>query len=1167
MKYPILFLIVLVNCFSVKAQNAVHNPGFEQYNICPTGISQFDLTHLVDWDKGTNGSSDFMNTCAPQATQAGIPTNYFGYQWPYEGNSYAGVHTYYQGIGVYREYLKGTLDPLVVGVTYNVSIRVCRTEAFRVATDGMGVFFYINNVAVNLVTTSVLNLVPQVDYSSYGPITDTMNWTVLQGTFTADSAYQHILIGNFKNDNNVIQVVSDSTGADAGYYLIDYVDISPANFIIQPTHTNVSCNGGANGTASVTPINGTPPYTYLWLPGNQTTQSVTGLAAGSYTVRAIDAAQDTARDTIIITEPPALTATTSQTNVSCNGGNNGTATVTVSGGTTPYTYSWAPTGGNAATATGLTAGSYTCTITDFNGCTLQKTFVITQSGSLVASTSQVNILCNGASTGSATVNASGGTTPYTYAWAPTGGNNPTASGLAAGNYTCTITDFNSCTLLKTFTLTQPTALTATTSQTNITCNGAANGTASVTVSGGVPGYVYSWAPSGGNAASASDLIPGTYTCTITDANNCTLQKTFTITQPAVLTATITHTDVTCHGAGNGTATVVVTGGTIPYSYSWLPSGGNSATANGLVPGTYTCNITDANGCTTSQSATITEPATNLSVIPVQTNILCNGANTGIASVIASGGTVPYTYSWAPTGGNGSSAYNLVAGTYTCTITDAHNCNTTQAFTITEAPAIVATTSHADLLCHGDNNGIATVLVSGGTPPYAYSWAPTGGNGPNATGLLAGTYICTITDHNNCIHNETVVINEAAQITSVDSQSDLKCYNDGNGYAQVIVSGGTAPYTYLWAPAGGNGNAASGLSAGSYTCIIKDYNNCILNESFNITQPEQLSAHTSKTNVVCQNLNQGVAIAVATGGIAPYTYLWTPGNTTDTIITGLGVSKDTCLITDANGCTYNVAFNIVDTSQPFSYSITDSAIDCRSAWLNAIPATGSSTAVTYLWLFGDSSSATVNPLMHTFPQSGNNSTALVIVNAVGCHDTLSHAFNINKPMLADFTTEPEVPLPNAPVQFNNASSMFATIFKWDFGDGSTSTEESPLKSYNDSGSFHICLVASDANNCVDTVCKDISISTEKVVAVPSAFSPNGDGENDVLYIRGYRLSKVKLRIYNRWGNLVFETDTKEKGWDGTYKGQPQTEEAYAYTLEATFTDGSTKQITGSITLLR
>jgi gliding motility-associated-like protein len=865
---------------------------------------------------------------------------------------------------------------------------------------------------------------------------------------------------------------------------------------------------------------------------------------------------------------PVFNTTLSQTNVTCYGDANGSATVYVNGNFPPFTYLWSPGNQTTASITGLAAGTYICTVTDSVNNVIHDTFIIAQpQAALVATTAQTNILCNGNTTGTATVSPSGGVPSYTYLWSPAGGNNPTATGLAAGSYTCTITDSFGCVLDKIVTLTQPAVLTATTSQTNISCHGANNGTASVSVTGGTPGYTYAWAPTGGNNATATGLTAGNYTCTITDANNCILQQTFNISEPDTLTATISHTDITCFGAGNGTATVSPSGGTPAYTYLWAPTGGNSATATNLSAGTYTCTITDANGCTVNQVVTIVEPASALSATGTQTDLVCNGAGNGLASVLVSGGYPPYTYSWAPTGGNTAVANNLTAGSYTCSITDNNGCVLLKTFSITQPPAIVAAISQANILCHGNNNGIATVLVSGGVSPYTYSWSPLGGNGPNASGLAAGTYTCTITDANNCLHNEVFNISEPTAIALADSQSDLLCFGDNSAFAQALPTGGTPPYSYSWSPSGGNMSAASGLSAGAYTCTVTDHNNCVASAAFNIAQPPPLTAHTSKTNVVCQDIDAGVAIATASGGTPPYNYLWQPGNSTDTIITGLGVGSDTCFITDANGCSYKTVINIVDTSELFLYGMTDSAIDCRSAVLDAIPLNNSSSATSFLWLFDDNTSGTGSPLVHTFPGGGTHSATLIVINAVGCHDTLAKTFSIDYDLSADFTNTPLSPLPNIPVHFHNASSDLATVFVWDFGDNTGSTDKDPVKEYNDSGTYTVCLIASDTNNCADTVCKKIFTDVQKSIGVPSAFSPNGDGVNDVLYVRGYRIQALRLRIYNRWGNLIFETDSKAKGWDGTYKSVPQPEEAYAYTLEATFTDGSTIQKAGSVSLLR
>ncbi|MDR7372813.1 hypothetical protein, partial [Flavobacterium aquidurense] len=352
----------------------------------------------------------------------------------------------------------------------------------------------------------------------------------------------------------------------SGCFDIKQVIVTKSTVVITEviaSHVNVLCNGGATGSITINAATGgVAPYTYSWkkgvdaFAGNVTT--LTALSSGSYEVTATDANGCSGKLTIEITQPNVLTATPgAQTNVLCNAGTNGSATVNVTGGTGAYTYLWAPTGGTAATASGLAAGTYTVTIKDANLCQTTQSFTITQPAALSVTPSQTNASCNGGANGTATVAVTGGTGAYTYSWSPSGGTAATASGLAAGTYTVTITDANLCQTTQSFTITQPAALSVTPSQTNASCNGGANGTATVAVTGGTGAYTYSWSPSGGTAATASGLAAGTYTVTITDANLCQTTQSFTITQPAALSVTPSQTNASCNGGANGTATVAV----------------------------------------------------------------------------------------------------------------------------------------------------------------------------------------------------------------------------------------------------------------------------------------------------------------------------------------------------------------------------------------------------------------------------------------------------------------------------------------------------------------------------------------------------------------------------------------------------------------------------------
>jgi gliding motility-associated-like protein len=677
--------------------------------------------------------------------------------------------------------------------------------------------------------------------------------------------------------------------------------------ITQPTaitattsFTSISCNGGSNGVASVTAAGGTSGYTYSWSPSGGTNATASGLTAGTYTCTITDANGCFSTKSFTLTQPTLLTASTSQVNVSCNGGSTGSASVSVSGGTSGYTYAWSPSGGTSATASNLSAGSYSCLITDANGCAITKTFTITQPSQLTASTSQTNVAINGTSTGVASVVVSGGTSGYTYSWSPSGGTGATASNLAAGTYDCTVTDSKGCTVIKSFTITQPSAMIASTSQTNVSCNGASTGSASVSISGGAGGYTYLWAPLGGTSATATNLVAGDYTCSITDANGALLIKTFTITQPTLLTASTTQTNVLINGNSTGSSTITVSGGVTPYSYSWSPSGGTSATANGLAAGTYTVTATDANSCTISKTITITQPAFALTATTSQTNVLCNAGMTGAASVVVSGGVGPYNYSWSPSVGTGSALTGLSAGTYICTITDANGASIEKTIVITQPSALVSSTSQTNVGCNGATTGSASVTVTGGASGYTYLWSPSGGTSATASNLSAGTYSCLITDANGCTLTKTVTITQPTALSSSTSQTNVAINGATTGVASVSISGGTTPYSYVWSPSGGTGATASNLSAGSYSVVVTDANGCTSTQNFTLTQPTALTATTSQVNVVCFGGSTGSASVVASGAVAPYTYSWSPTGGTAATASNLAAGTYICTITDANG---------------------------------------------------------------------------------------------------------------------------------------------------------------------------------------------------------------------------------------------------------------------------
>ncbi|MDR6968507.1 hypothetical protein J2X31_002530, partial [Flavobacterium arsenatis] len=376
------------------------------------------------------------------------------------------------------------------------------------------------NVTGTLNVTGKLGGVQQFTATANSPFNTSMG---------VNNGYTLINMANFGGANNsntsIDQFVITTTG-NIAYVALDAMTWHCPSVTVTPVaQTNIACNGGATGSATVSASGGNG-FSYNWTPGNPAgdgTATATGLTAGTWTCTVTNSCGLSSSTSFTITAPTtALTATQSQTDVSCNGGSNGTASVVASGGTGSYTYLWSPSGGTAATTTGRSAGSYTVTITDANGCSIQKNFTINAPSALTATQSQTDVTCNGGSNGTASVVASGGTGSYTYSWSPSGGTGATTTGRSAGSYTVTITDANGCSIQKNFTINAPAALTATQSQTDVTCNGGSNGTASVVASGGTGSYTYLWSPSGGTGATTTGRSAGSYTVTITDANGCSI---------------------------------------------------------------------------------------------------------------------------------------------------------------------------------------------------------------------------------------------------------------------------------------------------------------------------------------------------------------------------------------------------------------------------------------------------------------------------------------------------------------------------------------------------------------------------------------------------------------------------------------------------------------------
>ncbi|MBN4066107.1 SprB repeat-containing protein, partial [Candidatus Amoebophilus asiaticus] len=350
-------------------------------------------------------------------------------------------------------------------------------------------------------------------------------------------------------------------------------------------------------------------------------EDISGIPVGNYTVLITDANGCTANESAIVSQPTSITTSVASTDVSCNGGSDGTIDLTISGGTLPYTYSWS-TGATTEDITGLIAGPYSVLITDNNGCTINENAVISEPTLISPSTSVQNISCFGFSDGAIDLTVSGGTPPYTFSWS-NGATTEDIILLSAGTYTVAVTDNNGCTVNETTTLTQPGLLIAFIIPTNVSCNGAGDGVANLIVFSGVQPYTFTWS-TGATTQNITGLSPGTYTVQISDANGCNQNPSVNITEPTALTASFTTIDESCPGASDGSIDLTVTGGTPPYTFAWS-NGAITEDLSNLAAATFNLVLTDNNGCVINSTTNIsvgTSPP-NSSFIIVAANVdLC-----------------------------------------------------------------------------------------------------------------------------------------------------------------------------------------------------------------------------------------------------------------------------------------------------------------------------------------------------------------------------------------------------------------------------------------------------------------------------------------------------------------------------------------------------------------
>lgn len=711
------------------------------------------------------------------------------------------------------------------------------------------------------------------------------------------------------NNQTSVQFAFISINKYGNNLYIDNININNTPIVTLPV-AEFSANATSickNNTIAFTDLTSNTPTSWSWsfpggTPATSTSQNptITYNTAGTYSVtltatNANGSDGETKTNYITINNTPTLTLT--PTNVLCFGGSTGSiaAAATGAGG---YTYAWTGQSSTSSVLSNLAIGSYTCTVTDVNGCVKSSTAAITQPSTAVSVTTNVTNATCGNANGSVTPTATGGVGPYTYTYS-NGGN---GSNLVAGTYTVTARDANNCTVSKSFTVANTnTSLVLNLTPTNVSCFNGSNGaiTASAT---GSSGYTYTWTGSTNTSATRTNLSAGSYTCTVTDASGCSVSSSITLTQPTALALTFNTTNAFCNQP-NGSVSATATGGVGPYTYAYTNGSTN------LSPGSYSCTVTDSKGCTTTATFTIGNSTQNFTLSVTTTLSSCTGS-TGTATVSIVGGTSGYTFAW-DNGQISTTATGLSFGSHSVIVTNPNGCSQTKTFNIANANAPAISLQTTNVLCPSFATGQAIATISGGTPNYNIVWSSSSNTNTTENNLSAGSYSITVTDASSCATMLNFAITQPNPITVAFTKEDEHCDSE-DGQIIAAASGGTPSYTYAWNN-GDIGNIIIDQAAGTYSVTVTDQNNCVAQSATSIQNiPAASISNIVVTDVSCAKAGNGSILVDLSGGTGALSPSWSNGVKTEDLV-NVGGGTYTLTVKDSENCISDTTITIAEPS--------------------------------------------------------------------------------------------------------------------------------------------------------------------------------------------------------------------------------------------------------------
>lgn len=865
------------------------------------------------------------------------------------------------------------------------------------------------------------------------PISGPSNGTVVinsNGTYTYTPSNGYV-----GPDQFVYEICDDGTPSLCAQATV-YITVYPGPGI-SFTITEPLCNGQSNGSIDITVNNAAAPLTYSWSNG-ATTEDLTGVAAGTYVVTVTDAQGSVVQQTIELTQPAVLGVTVDVTDETTVNGCDGTAMANPTGGTSPYTYQWSD-GQTDATAVGLCAGIYTVTITDANGCQVTTSRVINPpSCDLDVNVTGQPVGCNDGNDGSvlATPITSQNNIPFTYLW-NTADTTQQIAGVSAGPYSVTVTDRIGCTASGSFTVTEPPLLTVSTVVVDEQIFQACDGSATATAGGGTGPFQYSWSD-GQLGQTASNLCPGIYTVTVSDANNCSTTATITVNELscAGFSVAVNTYRLSCFEENDGAAVAVVSGGTSPFTYFWTTGGATTDSISGLGAGTYQVIVTDSVNCEQTVSGLVTQPAL-LEATTAVDPVTCHGLANGAIELTVTGGTTAYGFTWS-NGATTEDLNNLGPGNYGVTILDANGCTTDANGVVTEPDTLGASSIDTDVTCFGGADGSIDLTATGGLAPYQYSWS----HGPttaDVSGLSEGSYTVTFVDQNACVFVYTTNIDESPLFEPTITAGGPTTFCAGDS----VILTATAGNTYLWSN-GATTQSITVVASGVFTVNVITDEGCAGD-----SDPTQVTVNPLPTPTVTPvgstTFCDGGSVTLTTGSYA--SYLWSTGETTQTIVVTTS-GNYSVTVTNGNSCegtSADLSVTVNDLPEP-TVSLSGDLAFCDGSDVTLT----SSLATSYLWSNGETT--------QSINVTGSGDFWVRVTDANGCQA------NSDTVMTTVFPAPNPTITADGPTIFCDGDSVILTassaaLYSWSTGENTQSITVFTSGSYS--------VTVTDTNDCVGT----------------------------------------------------------------------------------------------------